>query len=786
MKNIIVILLLLSQIVQAQNVNLSGVLTDANNGETLIGASVFLEGTTIGSTTNEYGFYSISAKQGNYTLVISYIGYDTKKVDVQLKENLKLNFELNESSETLDEVTLSSEEKPKTAIRKPEMGTVKLQSKTIKQIPVVLGEVDVLKSIQTLPGVSNGGDGTSGFNIRGGAVDQNLVLLDEAIIYNTSHLLGFVSVFNADAIKDIKLYKGSIPAQFGGRTFSVLDVRQKDGNSKQLGLTGGIGIISSRLAVEGPWFKDKGSFLVAGRGSYAHLFMKMAKSENSASFYDINLKGNYQLNTKNKLYLSAYLGRDDMSTNNFGSNYGNATANLRWNHMFTGKLFSNLSLIYTNYDYQILIEEVEMDWRANIMNTNFKYDFKYYRSDKMQYTFGVSAINYEFQPGKIKPTTDTSPINRYAMDKKHALEGGLYLNAEHKITSLLTASYGLRQSAFFRLGNQPLPQYKNNEPVVYNAELDTYEEGEVVGIKEYGSGDLIKDFYNLEPRIGLSYQLSDEASLKGSYNRSAQYVHLLSNTTSVTPVDVWTPSGEYIKPQLGDQFAFGYFKNFSNQTYSLEIETYYKTVKNRIDYVDGSNLIGNNTIETELMNGKMKSYGVEVLLRKNSGKLTGWLAYTLSKSQQKTEGGTLGGDGINNGDWYNANHDRTHDLSLTAIYKINDKWSLSANLAIQSGRPVTYPNGKYVYDGVLIANYAQRNANRLPLYHRLDVGVTYIPNKKPDNKWKGEWNFGIYNLYNQKNASTITFGQNAISGLNEAKRTAIFGIIPSVSYNFKF
>jgi len=772
--------------IHAQNINLSGVITDASNGETLIGASVFLEGTIVGSTTNEYGFFSLSAEKGSYTLILSYIGYDTKKVIVNLTENIKQNIELSESSETLNEVILSSEEKPRTAIKKPEMGTIKLQSKTLKKIPVVLGEVDILKSIQTLPGVSNGGDGTSGFNIRGGTVDQNLVLLDEAIIYNTSHLLGFVSVFNADAIKDIKLYKGSIPSQFGGRTSSVLDVRQKDGNSKQFGLTGGIGVISSRLAVEGPMFKEKGSFLAAGRGSYAHLFMKMANLENSASFYDLNLKFNYQLNTKNKLYLSAYLGRDNMSSNGFGSNYGNATANLRWNHMFTGKLFSNLSLIFTNYDYQILIKDVEMDWRANIVNSNFKYDFKYYRSDKMQYTFGLSAINYEFQPGKIKPTSNSSPINRYSMDKKYGLEGGLYLNAEHKISTLLTASYGVRQSAFFRIGKQPIQQYKDNKPVIYNAELDIYEKGEVTGMKNYNSGEIIKSFHNLEPRIGISYQLSDQTSLKASYNRSTQYVHLLSNTTSVTPVDVWTPSGDYIKPQLGNQYALGYFKNFDNQTYSFELETYYKTVKNRVDYVDGSNLIGNNTIETELINGKMRSYGIEVLLRKNTGRLTGWLAYTLSRSEQKTAGGNLGGDGINNGEWYKANHDRTHDLSLTAMYKLNEKWSISANLAIQTGRPVTYPNGKYIYEGIKIANYSDRNINRLPLYHRLDIGMTYIPNNKPNNKWKGEWNFGVYNLYNQKNASTITFGQNTISGQNEAKRTAIFGIIPSVSYNFKF
>lgn len=786
MKNLLVIFMFLTTCVVAQEHSLSGTLTDASNGETLIGASIYLEGESIGATTNVYGFYSLTAKAGTYTLIVSYIGYDTQKQTITLDESKKLNFELKESSEQLDEVTLTSDETPQMALKRPEMGTVKLKTKTIKQIPVVLGEIDVLKSIQTLPGVTNGGDGTSGFNIRGGAVDQNLVLLDEAIIYNTSHLLGFVSVFNADAIKDIKLYKGSIPAQFGGRTSSVLDVRQKDGNNKDFHLSGGLGVISSRLTAEGPLFNDKGSFLVAGRGSYAHLLLKAADSDNSASFYDINLKGNYQLNSKNKLYLSGYLGRDDFSTNNFGSNYGNATANLRWNHVHSEKLFSNMSLIYSKYDYQILLDVLKMDWTADITNLNYKYDFKYYRSEKIQYDFGLSGIYYDFHPGQIKPTADDSPINRYKIDPKYAFEGGLYLNAEHKISSLLTGYYGLRQSSFFRLGDQTIQKYKNNLPVVFNDELGIYEEGDVIGEEAFSRGDVMASFYNLEPRIAFSYQLSDLASIKASFNRSAQYVHLLSNTTAVTPIDVWMPSGDYIKPQLGNQYALGYFKKFDNQSYELETEVYYKNVDNRIDYIDGSNLVGNNYIENELLTGKMRSYGLEVLIRKNTGKLTGWIAYTWSKSEQKTDGSNVGGPGINYGDWYAAGHDRRHDLSVTAMYKLNKKWSLSTNLVIQSGRPVTYPNGQYNYEGLSIASYAQRNDNTLPIYHRLDIGAIYTPNKKPNKKWKGEWNFGIYNVYNQKNASTITFGQNAISGKNEATRTAIFGIIPSVTYNFKF
>ncbi|MEP5341257.1 MAG: TonB-dependent receptor [Algibacter sp.] len=788
MKNLVLLFMLFTAVLSAQeNYTVSGIVKEASNGETAFGASVFLKGTTIGSISNEYGFFSITAPKGNYTLVVSYIGFADESKDITLDKDQKIDFEISESSTTLDEVVIIAEETERASLKKPQMSVSKLNIKTVKQMPVVLGEVDIIKSLQMLPGVTKNGEGSGGFHVRGGAADQNLVLLDEAIIYNTSHMLGFFSVFNADAIKDIKLYKGGIPARFGGRTSSVLDVRQKDGNSKNLSFTGGIGLISSRLAIEGPMFKEKGSFLVAGRSSYVNLFLKAADDENRLGFYDLNLKTNYKLNENNKLYLSGYFGRDSFRFGkSFSSSYGNTSANLRWNHIFNDRLFSNLSLIYSKYDYDLEITDDEFDWISSIKNYNVKYDLKYYASDKFKLDFGASAIYYDFDPGQVRPTSDTSPVNPLSLDRKKAFESGLYVNAEHKITDKLTAQYGLRYSGFSRLGGVAMTDYENNQPVVYNSVLGIYERGIEIGETNYKKSETIKDFGNLEPRASLAYQLNEKSSVKAGFSRSAQYIHLLSNTTSVTPLDVWTTSGQYIKPQLSNQYALGYFRNFLDKKYSLEVEGYYKTTDNRIDYIDGADLIGQNTIETEILNGEARAYGLEFLVRKNEGKFTGWFAYTLAKAEQRTLGGTAGGPGINNGNWYNSSFDRTHDFSITGAYELNKKWSFGTNLVFQTGRPITYPNGQFEYEGQSIASYSDRNSDRLPAYHRLDISATFKPNTKSNKQWKGEWVFGIYNVYNHKNAASISFGQDSNTGINEATRTAIFGMVPSVTYNFKF
>lgn len=789
MKKLIIVLIFgLSFFCHAQEkFTISGTLKDKANGETFLGATIFLKGTSIGTTTNEYGFYSLTAPKGNYTLIISYLGYATIEKDIALDKNIKFSTELQEDTGKLDEVVITAEESKKVNLRKPQMSVAKLSSQTIKQMPAVLGEVDVIKSIQMLPGVTNAGEGASGFNVRGGAEDQNLILLDEAIIYNASHLFGFFSVFNTDAIKDIKLYKGGIPARFGGRASSVLDIRQKDGNSKNFKLTGGIGAITSRLTVEGPTFKDKGSFLVSGRTSYVNLFLALANNINRAGFYDLNFKTNYEINDKNRVFLSGYLGNDNFKIANFFTNsYGNLSGNLRWNHLFSDKLFSNLSLIYSRYNYDLEINSVGFDWKSHINNYNLRYDLGYYLNDKLKFDFGVSGIYYKFNPGRLNPINETSGINRLILDHKFAFEAGAYASIEHKISDKLTAQYGLRYSYFSRLGKQVLNNYANGLPVVYNTDLGIYQRARHIDKTEYGSGEKIADFSNLEPRFALSYQLNEISSVKASYNRMAQYLHLISNTTSATPLDVWAPSGKFLKPQLADQYAIGYFRNFNNNMFSIETEAYYKTIDNRVDYIDGAELIAQNTIEREILIGESRAYGLEFLLRKNKGDFTGWLAYTLSKSEQRTPGGAAGGLGLNNGKWYNTGYDRTHDISFTGSYKLNDKWRFGGNFAFQTGRPVTYPNGQFQYNGLSVATYSERNTNRLPAYHRLDVSATLTPRKNKNRKWKGEWVFSIYNVYNRKNAASISFGQNFDTSTNEATRTAIFGMIPSVSYNFKF
>jgi len=766
---------------------ISGTLKDVTNGETLLGATVSIKGTSIGTTTNEYGFYSLTVPKGNYTLVISYLGYTTIEKELVLNASQKLSLELLEDNSVLDEVIINGEESKKVNLRTPQMSVAKLSTKTIKQIPAVLGEVDIVKSIQLLPGVTNAGEGASGFNVRGGAEDQNLVLLDEAVIYNSSHLFGFFSVFNADAIKDVKLYKGGIPAQFGGRVSSVLDIRQKDGNSKKFGVTGGIGAVSSRLTLEGPTFKDKGSFILAGRASYAGIFLKMANNNSTAGFYDFNLKTNYAINDNNKLYLSGYLGNDNFKIDKaFKNTYGNLSGNFRWNHIFNDKLFSNLSLIYSRYDYNLDLDLAKLDWTSDINNYNLKYDVSYFLNQKMKINFGASGIYYKFNPGLINPLGENSGINRLKLDNKFAFESGIYASLEHKISDKLNVMYGIRYSMFNRLGDQSLNNYQDNLPVVYNNDLGIYVRADAIDETSYSSGESIASFGNFEPRFALSYQVNEKSSVKASFNRIAQYLHLISNTTSATPLDVWAPSGKFIEPQLANQYAVGYFRNFNNDTYSVEAETYYKTIDNRIDYIDGSDLIGQNNIETEILAGESRSFGLELLLRKNKGNFTGWLSYTLSKSEQRTPGGSAGGLGINDGKWYNTAYDRTHDISFTGNYKLNDKWSFGGSFAFQTGRPVTYPNGQFQYNEVSVATYDSRNASRLPAYHRLDISATLTPRKNKSRKWKGEWVFGIYNVYNRKNAASISFGQNVNTGSNEATRTSIFGIIPSVSYNFKF
>ncbi|MFD2561811.1 TonB-dependent receptor [Aquimarina rubra] len=778
-----------SALLAQEKFTINGTITEQSSNETLIGVNVLFPEVGKGVVTNEYGFYSITLPEGTYKLQVSYLGFKDIIQEITLDEDKKLNFQLLEASEMLEEVVIT-ENVEKVNIKTPQMSLNKLSAGTIKQIPVVLGEADVIKSIVLLPGVTSGGEGASGFNVRGGAADQNLILLDEATIFNSSHLFGFFSVFNPDAIKDIKLYKGGIPAKYGGRVSSVLDIYQKEGNSKEYHLSGGLGLVSSRLLAEGPIVKNKGAFLVGGRASYAHLFLPLVDdgNDNVAYFYDLNTKLNYKINENNNIFLSGYFGRDVFSiSESFRNTYGNTVLNLRWNHLFSDKLFSNLSLIYSDYFYGLELDFVGFEWDSGIRNFNVKYDLKHYLSDNFQLNYGINDIYYRFNPGEIKPNSEDSGIIRDKLIDKYANELGVYIDAEHKISNKLSLQYGIRLSNFTRLGQDELNIYENDNPLLFNEELQIYEAANPIGTERISRSDQIENFTNLEPRVALAYAFNDNTSIKASYNRMAQYLHLLSNTNSPTPLDVWTPSGKYVKPQLLNQYAIGYFKSIKDDTYSIEAEVFYKDIENRIDYIDGAELIANDAIEQEILNGEARAYGLELLLRKNQGKFKGWLAYTLSKSEQRTPGRTPTEIGINNGEWYNTPYDKTHDISFNGSYELNEKWKFNANFLFQTGQPTNYPTGQFEYQGLIVPIYdGLRNDQRLPAYHRMDISATLTPRKNKNRKWQGEWVFSIYNLYNRRNAASITFSQNTETFVNEAVRTSIFGIVPAITYNFKF
>jgi len=782
----VILLFIFSTVFAQEKFTLSGTIADDSSKETLIGANIYIKELQKGISTNEYGFYSISLPAGTYTVQVSYVSFTTREESITLSSNMRKNYNLSSDSKELDEIVISENVK-RADIKRPEMSVNRLTAEEIKKMPVVMGEVDVLKSLLTLPGVTNAGEGASGFNVRGGSADQNLILLDEATIYNSSHLFGFFSVFNSDAIKELKLYKGGIPARFGGRLSSVLDIYQKEGNKKDFHMTGGIGAISSRILAEGPIVKDKASFLIGGRASYAHLFLKLADNDNSAYFYDLNTKLSYNLGENDNLYLSGYFGRDLLDiSENFSNVYGNAVLNLRWNHLISDKLFSNTSLIYSDYYYGLELGFIGLKWDSGIKNYNFKYDLKHYLTDKLKLNYGVNAIYYDFNPGTVKPVGDDSAINFRQLEKKYAFEPSLYIDAEQELTEDISVSYGLRYSMFYRLGEQNVNLYANDQAVTFDNELKIYEKATPTGTRHYGSGKTIADFKNFEPRVSVAFKLDDNQSIKASYNRMVQYLHLITNTSSPTPLDVWAPSDNFTKPELLDQVAVGYFRNFAEDKYTLEVESFYKKVKNKLDYIDGADLIANEAIEQVLLNGKARSYGLEVLFRKNKGKLTGWVSYTLSRTEQQTPGRNAQETGINNGEWYRAGYDKTHNLSITGSYQYTDKWSFGAIFALQSGQPATYPDGQYQYGNINIPVFGQRNGDRLPMYHHLDISATYTPKPERKKGWQGEWVFSVYNLYNRQNAASMTFRQNEDSGRNEAVRLSIFGVIPSVTYNFKF
>ena len=781
---------------------LSGSVTEAVTNESIIGATIFIPELGTGVSTNEYGFYSITVPSGKYMLQISSVGFLTHTQKINLSKNLKIDFELEEFSEVLNEVVVTDDIE-KINISKPQMSVNRLTVETIKSIPLVFGEADVINSILLLPGVTNTGEASTGFNVRGGAVDQNLILLDEATIFNASHLFGFFSVFNPDAIKDVKLFKGGIPARYGGRVSSVLEIFQKEGNNKDLNISGGIGTVAGRLLAEGPIVENRSSFLIGGRVSYGQFLLPLFDIASTANFYDINAKVNFKINKENKIFLSSYFGRDNFSLDkNYTNTYGNSVVNFRWNRLISNKNFSNLSLTYSNYVFGLNLELLGFNWRSNISQFNIKYDIKNYLSDGLQINYGVSNVYYRFNPGKVKPTGQESKILEKQLIKKNATELAAYVDVERYFTERFSMEYGLRLSLFARLPQDDFNVYLYDEPVIFDKFLLTYIKAEPIDLVDPPPGFSNPDrtgisaiYATPEPRISAAYKFNPNTSIKASFNRMAQYIHLLSNTSSPTPLDVWTPSGKYVKPQLLNQYALGFFKNLRNGTFYFETEVFYKHVKNRIDYIDGADLIANNAIEQVILNGEARAYGLEALFRINKEKFKGWVAYTPSKSEQRTPGRTnkVGNGrrnqretGINFGQWYNTPYDKTHDIALYGSYIPNKKWFFSMDFIYKTGQPTNYPIGQFEFQGLAIPYYGLRNVDRLPDYHRLDISAKYTPKKNASRKWQSEWMFSIYNVYNRKNAASVNFRRNQDTGVNEAIRISIFSIVPALTYNFKF
>ncbi len=784
MKQFSIFLLLLAVTIPAMAeyagvVTLSGYLKNKANGEALIGATVYVPELKTGVITNSYGFYSISVAPGNYSVNFSFIGYQTQSPSINLNASKQLNVMLEEETEQIDEVVVTGEKKNRN-VENLQMSMEKVQVKMIKKLPSFMGEIDIIKSITLLPGIQNGGEGSSGLYVRGGGPDENLMILDEAPVYNASHLLGFFSVFNSDAINDVQVFKGGIPAEYGGKASSVIDIRMKDGNSQQLGMSGGIGNISSRLTVEGPIIKDKWSFIVSGRRTYADYLGKLVGieqlKENQLYFYDLNLKTNVQINAKNRIYLSAYTGDDYFKVGeSIYMKWGNLTSTARWNHLFTDKLFSNTSLIFSRYNYNLGVPGSgadQFDWSSQIRDYNFKQDFSWYLNSKNKLTLGFNLIYHHFEPGQVD-ANEKSYFTDLKLANYNALDNSVYISNEQTIGSRLTMRYGLRYSYFQQIGKGKVREYLHP---------DQPNEKEVIGTIEYGSGKLVPPAYhNLEPRLALKYMLNPESSVKASYNRMVQNLHLISNTNSPTPLDIWLPSSTYIKPLIANQIGLGYFRNFKENMFETSAEVYYKKMENVIDYVDGAELFLKENLETELLHGSGYAYGLELYAKKQEGRLTGWLSYTLARSMRKIPG-------INEGKAYPSSYDRTHNVSLVANYDLSKRWNFSTSWVFATGNPTSYPIAKYDVQGNTIYYYAARNSNRIPDYHRLDISFTYDFKKNEQRKVKQSLNFSIYNLYARRNSYSVTFRQNEDKpNVSEATRLSIIGsMIPSVTYNFNF
>jgi hypothetical protein len=750
--------------IKAQEITtVNGTVKDKLTGESIIGAVIKIDQlVNVVVTSNEYGFYAISLPKGKYDLRISFVGYEEKRIPILLNAPLITNVFL-ESKNQLAEVVVSTKRKDDN-LTKAQIGTETLNMQSISKVPVIFGEKDVLKTIQLLPGVKSAGEGNSGFYVRGGAADQNLILLDEAPVYNASHLLGFFSTFNSDAIKDATLIKGNGPAQYGGRLSSVLDVKMKDGNNKNYTVNGGLGLISSRLSIEGPIQEDKSSFILSGRRTYADVFLKASEKfkDNILYFYDLNAKANYKIDDKNRIYFSGYFGQDELGLgSSFRINWGNKTGTIRWNRIVNNKLFLNTSFIYSDYSYNVGLKNGETNFNvnSNIKDINLKQDYTYYLNPKNTIRFGFNSILHTITPSVFSGTVNNN-INKVG---RNGLENALYFNNNFKANQQLTFDYGLRISAYSIMGGDQYNVYNNN----------AITQSILLQKNEFG-----KTYMNVEPRFTSNYRINDLSSVKIAYARNVQHLHLLSNATAASPSDQWIGNSYNIKPELADQTSIGYARNFKNNTYELGAELYYKRMQNQLDYKDGTNINTIADVESSLLYGVGRAYGFEFLAKKKIGLFSGWISYTLSKTERKI-------DGINDGNWYNAKQDRTHDVSIVTILELNPKWTVSGVFVYSTGNAVTFPTGKYALGEQTIYQYANRNANRMPDYHRLDISATYENKNKKKNA--GSWNFSLYNVYGRENAYQISFQDDpSDNSKTQIIQTALFRWVPSITYNFKF
>jgi hypothetical protein len=805
----LVVLLLAAQAVAAQTpaptpaapvaprVRLSGFVRALASREVVRRAQLVIDNGVVRGQTNDDGFYSLLITPGRHTLRVRAIGFAPYDTTITLTASLTRDILIDARSVTLAAVRVQADAKrnpddrPDLDPRTPDMSVVRLDLAAVKILPPLLGEADPVRSLTLLPGVTLSSDASTAFSVRGGAADQNLFLLDEATIYNPAHLLGFISTFNADAIDNVTLYKGAIPAKFGGRLASVIDVRQREGNANEFQGSAGIGLLSSRGVIEGPLPRSVGSWMIAGRRSYVDLFTPLSSDSNvrqsRLNFYDINAKSNVRLGQTGSLFLSGYLGRDSFGQRSqAGASWGNSALTFRWNQAFAGRLFHKFTTAFGDYDYQLdfpLSARDSVRWTSRIRNLDVKLDETYYLSPNNSIEFGLQFTDQDFRPGTIGPRGPNPSISRREISPRFGIGTAAYLGHEVKLfNDRIGLRYGLRYAGFDRRGPSTIYRYRNNQNVVWNQALARYDRGEVIDSTQYTRGQTIASFGGWEPRASGRFSLNDVSSLKVSYARTQQFLSLASQTNSVTPLDVWEPAGPYIRPQVADQFAFGYSR--TTAAYELSAEAYYKTSDNAIDFIEGADVVLNPRIETLVVQGEGRAYGLELLARRSTGTVTGWISYTLARAEQRFPASGIGGPagaGINNGNWYPNPFDKTHNLAVVALRPLGKKWTLGSTFTLASGLPATYPDSRYTLEGVVIAEYGQRNSARLPLYHRLDISAT----RKYANG--GELQLAVLNAYNRFNAQAVRFRQVAGSPLrSEAVQTSIFGILPSITYVFHF